>query len=216
MRGQSQPTDTPPQIGAAPERFLVLTGVIAYTNPKQGFAIIGNSVHNTFLARPGQQLPDGSWIREIYPKHVVLERQGNLETLEIYPHGGSAGAVYAAEPAPLPQQARWEAEGVVAGEMKPGQARPTDGLEDPPEPSETQRSETPANKARPNEALASDTPPSDVLPADALPKDALPKDAVPKAIPTKQAQPEAPLPAAQDPADEFSDGRRQRAEKRGR
>src|SRR5581483_3759247 len=38
--------------------FRVLTGVIAYTDPKQGFAIIGNSVDNTFVVRPGQQLPD--------------------------------------------------------------------------------------------------------------------------------------------------------------
>jgi Type II secretion system protein C len=200
MRGQALPADRPPQNGAAPGRFLVLTGVIAYTDPKQGFAIIGNSVQNTFLARSGQQLPDGSWIREIYPKHVVLEHRGNLETLGIYRHDESAGTSYA-EFSPLPQQARWEVEGIVAGEMRPSQARPTGGLPSPAQPSETRRSETPASEVLSNEAPSSD---------------ALPKDAVAKDAPTKQAQPEAPLPAAQDPADEFSDARRQRAENRGK
>jgi hypothetical protein len=207
MRGQTQPTNRPSENGAAPGRFLVLTGVIAYTDPKQGFAIIGNRVQNTFLARPGQQLPDGSWLREIHPKHVVLEHRGNLETLGLYRHDESARAVYAAQFPPLPQQARWEAgEGIVVGEMRSSQARPSDGLQPPPEPSEIRRSETPANKVKSNEVPPSDTPPSD----------ALPKAAVAKDVPTKLAPPEAPLPAAQDPADEFSDARRQHAENRGK
>jgi hypothetical protein len=206
MRGQAPPTDRPAENGAASGRFLVLTGVIAYTDPKQGFAIIGNSVRTTFLARPGQQLPDGSWIREIYPKHVVLEHRGNLETLGIYRHDESAGAVYAAEVSPLPQLARWEVEGIAAGEMRPSQARPTDGLPSPPEPSEIRRSETLATEVRSNEAPPSDTPLSDALPKAAVAKDA----------PTKQAHPEPPLPVAQDPADEFGDARRQSAENRGK
>lgn len=201
MRGHAPLMGRPPENSAAPGRFLVLTGVIAYTDPKQGFAIIGNSVQNTFLARPGQQLPDGSWIREIHPKHVVLEHGGNLETLAIYQHDESAGTAYAKFSPLPPQQAQWGVEGIVAGPMRPSQARPTDGLPIPPEPSERRRSEAPAS-----EALSNEAPPGDVLPKDVLTKDA----------PTKQAQPESPFPAAQDPADEFSDARRQRAENRGK
>ena len=210
MRGQAPPVGQPPENGAAPGRFLVLTGVIAYTDPKRGFAIIGNSPRNTFLARPGQQLPDGSWIREIHPKNVVLEHEGNLETLGIYRRDESAGTGYAGF-SPLPQQAQWGVEGIVAGPMRPIQARPADVLPSPPEPSETRRSEAPAS-----EVLSNEAPPSNALAKDALPKDAVAKDAVPKDAPTKQAQPDAPLPAAQDPADEFSDARRQRAENRGK
>jgi type II secretory pathway component PulC len=210
MRGQTPPTGRPPENGAAGGRFLVLTGVIAYTDPKHGFAIIGNSVRNTFLARPGQQLPDGSWIREIHPKNVVLEHEGNLETLGIYRHDESPGTSYA-EFSPLPQQAQWGVEGIVAGPMRPGLARSTDGFPSPPEPSETRRSEATAR-----EVLANEAPPSDALPKDPVAKDAVAKDGVAKDAPTKQAQPEAPLPAAQDPADEFSDDRRHRAENRGR
>jgi len=70
-----------------PGRLLVLTGTIAYTDPRQGFAIIGSSVENTHLARPGEQLPDGSSIREIYPQHVVLEYGGRLETVGLHERG---------------------------------------------------------------------------------------------------------------------------------
>ena len=42
----------PLQTHAPDGRFLIRTGVIAYTDPKQGYAIIGNSGDNTFLVRP--------------------------------------------------------------------------------------------------------------------------------------------------------------------
>jgi hypothetical protein len=171
---------------------LVLTGTIAYTDPRQGFAIIGSSVRNTFLARPGQQLPDGSRIREIHPKHVVLEHGDSLETVGMYDRGQqSAGAVYAQIPL-SPQQTRSEDEelkGITAHETGPSLARPTaDVPPGHPRPSDTRPNETPANEMRLN-----DTPPSDALP--------------------KRVQPEVPLPTtAQDPVDEFNDYRRQRAE----
>jgi len=222
MRGQAPPVGQPPENGAAPGRFLVLTGVIAYTDPKKGFAIIGNSPRNTFLARPGQQLPDGSWIREIHPKNVVLEHEGNLETLGIYRHRDEFAGTGYAQFSPLPQQAQWGVDGIVSGAMRPSQARPIVGLPSPPEPSATRRSEAPAS----SEVLSSEVPPSDALPKDPAAKDpaakdpaakdAAAKDAVAKDTPAKQAQPDAPSPAAQDPADEFSDARRQRAENRGR
>jgi len=93
---------------ALPERLLVLTGIIAYTDPSQGFAIIGSSVENTYLVRPGELLPDGSSIREIYPGHVVLEYGGRLETVGLYQRGKPAGAAYVQTP-PLLQQAWLEA-----------------------------------------------------------------------------------------------------------
>ncbi len=89
------------------ERLRVLTGIIAYTDPSQGFAIIGSSVENTYLARPGDLLPDGSLIREIYPSHVVLEFGGRLETVGMYKRGEPAGATRVQTP-PLPQQMPWQ------------------------------------------------------------------------------------------------------------
>jgi hypothetical protein len=193
----------PLQTHAPSGRFLILTGVIAYTDPKQGFAIIGNSVDNTFVVRPGQRLPDGAWIREIHPKNVVLEHAGNLETLGMYRHDEAGGTAYAEfyplpqPPPPQPQQARWEApEPPPATETKPGEERSTDTPPSPPGMSETKRSETPAGQARSNATPPGDTPSDDIA--------------------QKQARPENPLPAAQEPADEFSDDRRQRAENRSR
>jgi hypothetical protein len=80
---------------ALSERLRVLTGTIAYTDPSQGFAIIGSSVENTYLARPGELLPDGSSIREIYPSHVVLEYGGRVETVGMYQRGKPTDAVRA-------------------------------------------------------------------------------------------------------------------------
>jgi hypothetical protein len=184
-------------------RSLVLTGIIAYTDPRQGFAIIGSSVQHTYLARPGQQLPDGSRILEIHPKHVVLEYGGSLEIVGMYERGQPAGAVYA-QNTPLPQQRQREEAGLIgvtAADTTPSLVRPTDTLPGHPRPSDTRPNETPADEVRSNDAL---------LPADAPPSDTPPKNALPR-----WAQPQAPLPAAQDPADEFSEYRRRRAESRG-
>lgn len=192
---------------APSDRFTVLTGVIAYTDPKQGFAIIGNSVDNTFVVRPGQQLPDGATIREIHAKNVVLEHKGTLETLGMYRHDESAGTAYGElyplpqPPPPLPQQARWEASepppatGVKSSEPRSSETRSTETPPSPPGMGDIRRSEPPAGGARSDEAQ-NDTPAEDVAP--------------------KQAHPGTPSPAAQEPADEFSDDRRQRAESRSR
>jgi hypothetical protein len=186
------------QKSALPGRYLVVTGIIAYTDPKQGFAMIGNSVGNTMLARPGQQLPDGAWIREIHPKNVVLEHGGNLESVGIYRRDESAGT---ADPenyplpqqAPLPQLARWEQpEETAVDHTEPSQAPPTDAPSSPLVPGETLQRETPVNEAR-----SIDTPPDEAASENASPQ---------------QARPDAPLPATPDPADEFRDDRRQRAQ----
>jgi len=174
--------------------FRVLTGLIAYTDPKQGFAIIGSSVQNTFLVRPGQQLPDGSWIREIHREHVVLEHGGSLESLRMHQRGESAGSAYV--PISLrPQSARWEeADGTTVSEARSNQTEPAGAAPIPRPFSDPRRSEIPVNEVRPNDALPSNTPPSNVL--------------------TQQPRPAAPAPQAQDPADEFADERRQRAASR--
>lgn len=199
---------TPPVPNRSPPgRMLVLTGIIAYTDPKQGFAIIGSSARDTYLARPGQQLPDGSLVREIHPRYVLLEHGGSLETVGMYDGGHAAGAVYAQMP-PLPQPTRWEdtqLRGATSAQMMtPSQPPPTDAPPDHAPRGGLRINEIPVHVVRSTDAPPSETPPSDAPPSEASANDALPK----------QVQPEAPLPATQDPADEFSDDRRQRAENR--
>jgi hypothetical protein len=192
----------PLQNRAISERSLVLTGVIAYTDPKQGFAIIGSSARNTYLARPGQQLPDGSRLREIHPKYVVLEYGGSVEVVGMHERGQPDGELYA-QFQPLPQQTQREEAaltGVTAGDTTPGQARPIDTPPGHPRSSDTRPSEALANEVRSNDALPSDTVPSDVPPKTTLPR---------------WAQSQTPSPAAQDPADDWNDYRRRRAVSRG-
>lgn len=197
MSGAAPQLGRPLESHAPPGRSLVLTGIIAFTDPRQGFAIIGSSVQDTYLARPGEQLPDGSLIREIHPNHVVLEYGGRLETVGIYERGEHAGAVYVQippplPPPPLPQQARWEEaelKAATGGDGIPSQApRPTDEPASDPRP-DTRASETAGNERRSFDTQSSDSP-------------------------QKEAQPQAPAPSAQDPADELGDDRRQRAESR--
>ena len=192
MSGAATQMAPPLQNGAIPGPSRVLTGTIAYADPTQGFAIIGSSVQNTYLARPGQQLPDGSWIREVHRDHVVLENGGNRETVGMYDGGQPADTLYAQQFPPIPQQVRMDQSDLMAltaDDKRPSPAQPIEAPAD--KPSETRPSETPVHEVR-----SSDAPPSDAQP--------------------KQAQPDDPLPAAQDPADEFSDNRRLRAENRKR
>jgi|KBSMisStandDraft_5_1062788.scaffolds.fasta_scaffold28389_2 type II secretory pathway component PulC len=159
----SQPLENHEQ----PERLRVLTGIIAYTDPSQGFAIIGSSVENTYLARPGELLPDGSSIREIYPSHVVLAYGGRLETVGMYQRGKPTGAAYVQTP-PLLQQARLEAvdvNAVTAGDAMSRQA-PRPGGEPPgdPRPIDTRASEpTGSGQSRPEVPLPSALDPAEEL-----------------------------------------------------
>jgi hypothetical protein len=200
VRGVSVPSSAaanmtrPPEHPAPPGRSLVLTGIIAYADPRQGFAIIGSSTQDTYVVRPGDQLPDGASIREIYPQQVVLEYQGRLETVAIYERGATAGTAYAQTPPPMPQPARPEEtdlRGFTAGDTIPSQPppRPADEPPSDPRPTDTRASDSAANERR-----SYDTQSSDTL--------------------QNQAQPQAPSPSAQDPADELGDDRRQRAERR--
>ena len=188
-----------------PGRSTVLTGIIAYADPKQGFAIIGSNTQDTYLARPGDRLPDGALIREIHPKQVVLEYGGKLETVGIYERGETAGTAYVQIPPvqippvqippSLPQQARWDE--TELKEVRAGGTIPSQGPRPANEPpSDPRTSDRRASDSAGNERRSSDTQSSDAL--------------------QSQAQPQAPSPSAQDPADEFGDDRRQRAERRGK
>jgi len=184
-------------------------------------------VDNTMLIRPGQQLPDGAWLREIHPKNVVLEHEGNLESVAIYRQGESAGS---AEVYPLPQQAPpvpQQAPPLPQQATPLSQQAPPPSQQAPPlpqqarweepeetavehtEPSQGEATDTPSSLPGPAEGRQSETPANQVRSSDVLPDDTPTDDASPQ-----QARPDAPLPASPDPADELSDSRRQRAESR--
>src|SRR5690348_1134979 len=70
---------------------LVLTGVVAANDPHDGLAILGPSVAATKVYAVGDNIPGGARLHAVLSDHVLLERDGRLETLGL-PHqlAGSA------------------------------------------------------------------------------------------------------------------------------
>jgi general secretion pathway protein C len=64
---------------------LVLTGVIAANDPRNGLAILGPSVASTKVYAVGDNIPGGARLHSVLSDHVLLERDGHLEALTL-PH----------------------------------------------------------------------------------------------------------------------------------
>ena len=64
---------------------LVLTGVIAATNPNDRLAILGPSSAATKVYAVGDNIPGGARLHSVMSDHVLLERDGRLEALAL-PH----------------------------------------------------------------------------------------------------------------------------------
>ena len=78
---------------AEPVTSLVLTGVIATTDPARGWAIVGPSATTTAMYGVGSSLKDGQKLVGVYADHVVLEDPtGTRRTLSL-PHTFNDGAI---------------------------------------------------------------------------------------------------------------------------
>ena len=64
---------------------LVLTGVIAANDPRDGLAILGPSSAATKVYAVGDNIPGGARLHSVMSDHVLLERDGLLEALTL-PH----------------------------------------------------------------------------------------------------------------------------------
>ncbi len=62
---------------------LILTGVIAHSDPDKAFAILGDSVAHTRLYRVGAELPDAARLVAVCPDRVEIERAGAREFLHL-------------------------------------------------------------------------------------------------------------------------------------
>ena len=60
---------------------LILAGTLAVSDPKAGLAIVGETAQGGKLYAVGAVLPGGVKLHEVYTDRVVLNRDGNLETL---------------------------------------------------------------------------------------------------------------------------------------
>jgi general secretion pathway protein C len=78
----------PKQDGAnAPQTSipLVLTGTIAGNDPQNGLAILGQSAQTAKVYAVGDNVPGGARLHSVYSDRVVIDRDGQLESLAL-PH----------------------------------------------------------------------------------------------------------------------------------
>ncbi len=69
---------------------LVLTGIIAGNDPKNGLAILGASAQTAKVYAVGDNVPGGAKLHSVYVERVVIERNGQLESLALPRQTGSS------------------------------------------------------------------------------------------------------------------------------
>ncbi|MEJ0084306.1 MAG: type II secretion system protein GspC [Pseudomonadota bacterium] len=60
---------------------LVLAGLMATADPKEGMAIIGESAATAKVVSVGQQVPGGAQLHSVYNDRAIIERNGALESV---------------------------------------------------------------------------------------------------------------------------------------
>jgi general secretion pathway protein C len=78
---------------------LVLAGLLATEDPKEGMAIIGESAAAAKVVAVGQQVPGGATLHSVYTDRAVIDRNGALESV-LLPRR-TAGALTGAPPPPV-------------------------------------------------------------------------------------------------------------------
>jgi general secretion pathway protein C len=79
---------------------LVLAGVLATEDPKEGMAIIGESAQAAKVVAVGQQVPGGAQLHSVYSDRAIIDRGGTLESVFLPRQTG--GGVVGPAPAPMP------------------------------------------------------------------------------------------------------------------
>jgi len=62
---------------------LVLTGIIAGNDPQNGLAILGPSAQTAKVYAVGDAVPGGAKLHSVYNDRVIIERDGQLESLSL-------------------------------------------------------------------------------------------------------------------------------------
>lgn len=97
------PATGDPASAPATSLNLVLAGTIAGSDPKNGWAIIGETAQAARLYAVGAQLPGGAALREVYADRVILDRSGRLESLPLPRLAGGGGTLPVAYAQPMAQ-----------------------------------------------------------------------------------------------------------------
>ena len=78
---------------------LVLAGLLATEDPKEGMAIIGESAAAARVVAVGQQVPGGATLHSVYADKAVIDRNGTLESV-LLPR--RTAGTFSAPPPPQP------------------------------------------------------------------------------------------------------------------
>ena len=121
--------EVPPQDdgNAPPGQGFVVTGIIAGGDPKAGLAIVGMNPESAQVYAVGDMVPGGVRLHSVYADHVIIDRNGQLESLTLPHEAGPAGAPppstasLQTESAPLERMRRMIAEqpSIIGDVMRP-------------------------------------------------------------------------------------------------
>jgi general secretion pathway protein C len=103
---------------------LVLTGIIAARDPKDGLAILGENASGAKVYAVGDNVPGGARVQSVYEDRVLLMRDGHLESLTLprqYSTGGRPSMAAAPAENPLDRMRRVlnDQPGLIADVMRP-------------------------------------------------------------------------------------------------
>jgi general secretion pathway protein C len=79
---------------------LVLAGILATDDPKEGMAIIGESAQAAKVVSVGAQVPGGAQLHSVYADRAIIDRSGTLESVFLPRRSSSVGPSPAAPPPP--------------------------------------------------------------------------------------------------------------------
>jgi general secretion pathway protein C len=82
---------------------LVLTGLFATDDPKEGMAIIGESAQGAKFVTVGQQVPGGAQLHSVYNDRAIIDRAGVLESVFLPKTTGGSLAMAPPPPQGQPQ-----------------------------------------------------------------------------------------------------------------
>jgi general secretion pathway protein C len=112
---------------APPGQGFVVTGIIAGSDPKAGLAIVGTTPESAQVYAVGDMVPGGVRVHSVYSDHVIIDRNGQLESLTLPHEAGPPGAPppstasLQTESAPLERMRRMIAEqpSIIGDVMRP-------------------------------------------------------------------------------------------------
>lgn len=99
--GAPQADQAAPEDAQPTQMNLVLTGVFAANDPTKGLAMIGESAQSSKVYVVGATVRPGTRLHSVYIDRVILDRNGQLETLSL-PRPSTAGIITRSAAAPRP------------------------------------------------------------------------------------------------------------------